>query len=167
LANSTREELVKGADHYCSVELRSRRVLHVAFYERRRRAPVAQKQMVELPFTDAKWHCTMSPMTNLLTVDKAGRVVLPKPVRDELQLSAGDSLELESSEDQIVLRPVRGNGPLRKKRGVWVFRTGQPLSLERVNETIAEVRRERDRDNLRGHDTSDRGAVHSKRGKTR
>ncbi len=106
-------------------------------------------------------------MTNLLTVDKAGRVVLPKPVRDELQLSPGDSLELESSEDQIVLRPVRGSGPLRKKRGVWVFRTGQPLSLERVNETIAEVRRERDRDNLRGHANSDRGAVQSKRGKTR
>jgi AbrB family looped-hinge helix DNA binding protein len=111
-------------------------------------------------------------MTNLLTVDKAGRVVLPKPVRDELQLSPGDSLELESSEDQIVLRPVRGNGPLRKKRGVWVFRTGQPLSLARVNETIAEVRRERDRDNLRGqdvggHDILDRGGVRRKRGKTR
>lgn len=128
--------------------------------------------MVEMPFTDAKWHYIMSFMTNLLTVDKAGRVVLPKPVRDELQLSPGDSLELESSEDQIVLRPVRGNGPLRKKRGVWVFRTGQPLSLKRVNQTIAEVRRDRDRDNLRGHDvsgsdTSDRGGIQSKRGKTR
>ncbi|HLW83873.1 MAG TPA: AbrB/MazE/SpoVT family DNA-binding domain-containing protein [Candidatus Sulfotelmatobacter sp.] len=106
-------------------------------------------------------------MTNVLTVDKAGRVVLPKPVRDELQLSPGDSLELESSEDQIVLRPIRGNGPLRKKRGVWVFRTGQPLSLDTVNETIAEVRRERDRDNLRGHDISARDVVRRKRGKTR
>jgi AbrB family looped-hinge helix DNA binding protein len=111
-------------------------------------------------------------MANLLTVDKAGRVVLPKPVRDELQLSPGDSLELESSEDQIVLRPVRGNGPLRKKRGVWVFRTGQPLSLETVNQTIADVRRERDHDNLRGRDVggsdiSARGAVQRKRGKTR
>lgn len=130
-----------------------------------------------MPFTCAKWHRIMSFMTNLLTVDKAGRVVLPKPVRDELQLNPGDSLELESSEDQIVLRPVRGNGPLRKKSGVWVFRTGQPLSLKRVNETIAEVRRERDRDNLRGHDvsashisghdSSDRGAFQRKRGKTR
>ncbi len=27
---------------------------------------------------------------NRLTLDKAGRVVLPKPVRDELQLSPGD-----------------------------------------------------------------------------
>lgn len=125
--------------------------------------------MVEIPFTDAKWYYIMPLMTNLLTVDRAGRVVLPKPVRDELQLSPGDSLELESSEDQIVLRPVRGNGPLRKKRGVWVFRTGQPLSLETVNETMAEVRRERDRDNLRVPDAggSDISALQRKRGKTR
>jgi AbrB family looped-hinge helix DNA binding protein len=87
-------------------------------------------------------------MVSLLTVDKAGRVVLPKPVRDELQLSPGDSLELESSEEQITLRPVRGNGPLRKKSGVWVFRTGQPLSAETVNRAIMEGRRERDELNL-------------------
>ncbi len=87
-------------------------------------------------------------MTSLLTVDKAGRVVLPKPVRDELQLRAGDSLELESSEDRIVLRPVRGTGPLRKKRGVWVFRAGEPLSADVVNRTLQTVRRERDQTNL-------------------
>jgi AbrB family looped-hinge helix DNA binding protein len=33
-------------------------------------------------------------MTTPVTLDKAGRVVLPKPVRDEMQLCAGDSLEL-------------------------------------------------------------------------
>src|SRR5271169_2026428 len=97
-----------------------------------------------MPFTGAKCHCIMSFMTNLLTVDKAGRVVLPKPVRDELQLSPGDSLELESSEQQIVLRPVRGTGPLRRKRGIWVFRTGEPLSAKTVSDAITEVRRDRD-----------------------
>jgi AbrB family looped-hinge helix DNA binding protein len=106
-------------------------------------------------------------MTSRLTVDKAGRVVLPKPVRDELQLHPGDSLELESSEDRIVLRPVRGKGPLRKKQGVWVFRSGQPLSLETVNQTLAAVRRERDRDNLGRHDVSRKGEVRGKRGKNR
>jgi len=106
-------------------------------------------------------------MTSRLTVDKAGRVVLPKPVRDELQLSPGDSLELESSEDRIVLRPVRGNGPLRKKRGIWVFRSGQPLSLETVNQAIAAVRRERDRANLGRHDVSHQSEVRGKRRKIR
>ena len=82
-------------------------------------------------------------MNTTLTVDKAGRVVLPKPVRDELQLAAGDSLELESSEDRIVLRPVRGTAGLRKKQGIWVFRTGQRISAESVNETIRQLREER------------------------
>jgi AbrB family looped-hinge helix DNA binding protein len=85
----------------------------------------------------------MNAMTTTLTIDRAGRLVLPKPVRDELQLSAGDSLELESSEDQIVLRPVRGAATLRKKQGVWVMRTGKPLSAKVVNETIRKVRNER------------------------
>ena len=71
--------------------------------------------------------------------------MLPKPVRDELQLCAGDSLELESSGDQIVLRPVRGTATLRKKQGVWVMRTGKPLSAEVVNETIRKIRNERGR----------------------
>ena len=82
-------------------------------------------------------------MNTTLTVDKAGRVVLPKPVRDELQLAAGDSLELESSEDRIVLRPVRGTAGLRRKQGIWVFRTGQPISTESVNKTTRQIREER------------------------
>ena len=83
-------------------------------------------------------------MNTTLTVDKAGRVVLPKPVRDELQLTAGDSLELESSGDRIVLRPVRGAAGMRKKDGIWVFRTGGPVSAESVNETIDQLRRGRE-----------------------
>ena len=87
-------------------------------------------------------------MVTTLTVDKAGRVVLPKPVREELQLAPGDSLELESSEDRIVLRPARGKGRMYKKQGVWVFDSGEPLDTETVNRTLRKVREERDRRNL-------------------
>jgi AbrB family looped-hinge helix DNA binding protein len=109
-------------------------------------------------------------MTSTLTVDKAGRVVLPKPVRDELQLSPGDSLELESSEDRIVLRPVRGAGPLRKKSGIWVFRTGEPLSAATVNQAINGTRRDRDQQNLSTHRVERNGLpakVQGKRGRAR
>lgn len=85
----------------------------------------------------------MAVMTTTLTVDKAGRVILPKPVRDELQLSAGDTLELESSEDGIVLRPLRGTAGLHKKQGIWVLRTGRPLSAAVVAQTLRQVRQER------------------------
>lgn len=87
-------------------------------------------------------------MVTTLTLDKAGRVVIPKPVRDELQLGPGDSLELESSEDRIVLRPARGKGRMYKKQGVWVFDSGKPLPANVVEETLREVREERDRRNL-------------------
>ena len=49
-------------------------------------------------------------MTTTLTIDKAGRIVLPKPVRDELQLSPGDSLEVDSSEERVILRPTSPSG---------------------------------------------------------
>ncbi len=87
-------------------------------------------------------------MNTTLTIDKAGRVVLPKPVRDQLQLSAGDSLVLDSAEDRIVLRPVRGTAGMREKDGIWVFRTGQPITTASVNETIRRVREEREQSAL-------------------
>jgi AbrB family looped-hinge helix DNA binding protein len=87
-------------------------------------------------------------MTAKLKLDKLGRIVLPKRVREKLQLAAGDQLELESLDDQITLRPLRGTAQLRKKRGVWVFHSGEPLSAATVQETIDQVRRERDDQNL-------------------
>jgi AbrB family looped-hinge helix DNA binding protein len=83
-------------------------------------------------------------MTTTLTVDKAGRVVLPKPVRDALRLSAGDSLELESSEDHIVLRPVRGQARMSKRMGIWVIDVGEPVSAAAVNRVMSDIRRERE-----------------------
>ena len=83
-------------------------------------------------------------MTTTLTLDKAGRVVIPKPLRDELQLGAGDSLALESQGDQITLRPVRGSAALRKEDGIWVFRTGKRISKEQTDKVLDDLRSERD-----------------------
>jgi AbrB family looped-hinge helix DNA binding protein len=83
-----------------------------------------------------------------LTIDKAGRIVLPKSVRDKLQIAPGDQLTLESDDDRIILRPSRGSAQLRKKRGVWVYHSDEPLSAATVEETIERVRRDRDDHNL-------------------
>jgi len=87
-------------------------------------------------------------MNSRLTLDKAGRIVIPKPLRDELHLEAGDTLEMESSGERITLRPIRGTGPLTKEHGVWVFRTGQPLPASATDEMLQRIREERDLANL-------------------
>jgi AbrB family looped-hinge helix DNA binding protein len=83
-------------------------------------------------------------MNTRITVDKAGRIVLPKPVRDELQLQAGDSLELEISGQEITLRPVRAKARMRRIDGMWVVTYGEPIPDNMVEDTIEAVRRERD-----------------------
>jgi AbrB family looped-hinge helix DNA binding protein len=82
-------------------------------------------------------------MNAKVSMDRAGRVVLPKPIRERLQLEPGESLEIESFEDHIVLRPVRQHATMRKERGILVFDTGEPLSASDVRKTIEKVRDER------------------------
>jgi len=89
-------------------------------------------------------------MRSHLVLDKAGRIVIPKPLRDALNLAPGDALELERAGEEITLRPVRGSGPLTKEQGVWVFRTGQPLTAAATDEVLERIRAERDRANRGG-----------------
>ena len=70
-----------------------------------------------------------------MTLDKFGRIVLPKSIRDELRLEPGDALEIGSSGGNIILRPLRRETQLRKKNGVWVCHTGEPLSARTVKKT--------------------------------
>jgi AbrB family looped-hinge helix DNA binding protein len=87
-------------------------------------------------------------MSGTVTVDKAGRVVLPKALRDQLHLEAGDTLEVESEGDRVTLRPVRSASPLRKEHGVWVFRGGRKISAATTDGVLRNVRETRDRNNL-------------------
>jgi AbrB family looped-hinge helix DNA binding protein len=90
-------------------------------------------------------------MNATVTIDKAGRVVIPKEIRDELRLGPGDNLSLESEGDRVTLRPLHASPPLRKDRGVWVYHGGKPLSLEQANELVRDAREGRDRENAGGH----------------
>jgi AbrB family looped-hinge helix DNA binding protein len=87
-------------------------------------------------------------MTTRLTIDRAGRVVIPKPLREELDLAPGDTLELETAGKSITLRPTHGTVPLSKEKGVWVFRTGHPLPSSVADDLLGRIRTERDQHNL-------------------
>ena len=103
-------------------------------------------------------------MNTTLTLDKAGRVVLPKCVRDQLQISAGDSLELKISEDQIVLHPVRNRLGTRKKQGISVLDFDEPISAADTNRVLHDIRRERERS---AHGHSKLNARSANQGKSR
>ena len=83
-----------------------------------------------------------------VTLDRAGRIVLPKTVRDKLHLAPGDTFDLLVQGDDLTLRPRRTSTPLYKERGVWVLRTGEPLAAAETQETLRTIRAERHRQSL-------------------
>jgi AbrB family looped-hinge helix DNA binding protein len=83
-------------------------------------------------------------MRNRVSVDKAGRVVLPKPLRDKMQLVAGDQLLIESEGERVTLRPVRPQATMKKEFGIWVYQ-GE-LSTASIPELIEREREKRGRE---------------------
>ena len=83
-------------------------------------------------------------MNTTVTLDKAGRVVIPKTLRDQLHLEPGDTLQLESEGERVTLRPLRSASPLRKEHGVWVFRSGKTISAAATDKVLRDLREQRD-----------------------
>lgn len=95
------------------------------------------------------WECPSynGTMNSQVRLDQAGRVVLPKKLRDELHLYPGDTLDLTVQGDEVTLRPRRSSSPLQKKQGVWVFSTGKPMASDETAEALRDIREQRDRRN--------------------
>ena len=80
-------------------------------------------------------------MNGKITIDGAGRIVIPKPVREELRLRPGDSLELETQGERITLRPFRPKARLQKELGVWVYQ-GEPTDAS-ITDLVTREREQR------------------------
>jgi AbrB family looped-hinge helix DNA binding protein len=83
-------------------------------------------------------------MTTEITLDRAGRVLIPKSLRERLHLQPGDVLQLESQGDDITIRPQRSNPSLVKERGIWILSTGEPTAAS-IPDLIEEQRELRNR----------------------
>jgi AbrB family looped-hinge helix DNA binding protein len=79
-----------------------------------------------------------------VTIDSAGRIVLPKRVRDRFRLAAGAILELEERPEGLILRPVDQSPSMIRRDGLWVHLGKVPHSFrwERIVEDAREERLE-------------------------
>lgn len=75
-----------------------------------------------------------------ITIDRFGRIVIPKFVRDGLGLRPGDAVQAEVSHDAVVLRAATHADPLKREGGVLVF-TGK--SNGDVAAAVSNLREER------------------------
>lgn len=64
------------------------------------------------------------------TIDAAGRIVVPKTVRDRLALTAGAEVEVELVGDGVLLRPVAGKSAIVVEDGVLVHRSTGPIAID-------------------------------------
>ena len=73
-------------------------------------------------------------------LDKFGRVVIPKPIRDDLDLQPGSVLEIKEVDQRILLEPVQEEPHVVMKKGVLVFSGAAQGDIE---EAIRSHRQER------------------------
>ncbi len=74
------------------------------------------------------------------SVDRFGRIVIPKKIREAFNLGSGTPIRIEENEQSIILTPVHGEPNLRVKDGVLVF-SGTPL--EDLSDVLAKHRENR------------------------
>src|SRR5271163_4535640 len=80
-----------------------------------------------------------------IRLDKAGRVVVPKSIRDALRLRAGEPLKVEQRNEEIVIRRDQPNVRLENVDGWLVIRGGPPRDYS-IPDLIDEIRNERIRE---------------------
>lgn len=80
------------------------------------------------------------------TIDAAGRVVVPRKIRDAAQLEPGSELEVRLENGAIILEPAPAPVQLKRRGSLLVAQRdgeGEPLTQQTVNTTLHAVRSER------------------------
>ena len=72
-----------------------------------------------------QYHCAM-----ITTIDRAGRIVVPKSLRERFNLVAGTELEIEAGGDRLQLRRVDAEPALVRKKGILVHQGSARTDLD-------------------------------------
>jgi AbrB family looped-hinge helix DNA binding protein len=89
-------------------------------------------------------------MAATVEIDKAGRIVVPKNLRDALHLTPGTKLKVQREGDKLVFEPNVARARLVIENGMPLIFTSEgpeapALTNEMVNELIEQGRLERER----------------------
>ena len=101
----------------------------------------AEHAAATAPASSGAWHTSCRSDDGTLiamraTIDKAGRLVIPRPLRDRIGLAAGGVVEVELDGAGLRIRPVPGN-ELREEGGLLVIPgTGTSIDDTFVRELI-------------------------------
>jgi AbrB family looped-hinge helix DNA binding protein len=79
-------------------------------------------------------------MKKVLIVDRAGRVVLPKQLREQFNLHPGSQLEIALGPNHVELKPAETAMMLRRKSKLWIHHGRAQASLDRA---VTNTREER------------------------
>ena len=94
------------------------------------------------PATKHRPYAIINGMT--LRIDKAGRIVLTKPLRERLGLRTGMDLEVAECADCLTLKPVSEKTAMVREKGFWVHQGVASKGFD-WNRQIEDDREERNR----------------------
>lgn len=80
----------------------------------------------KLPFLNGK----MGFMNVTAEMDKVGRLVVPKKIRESLHIGAGARFEVIEQDDGIFLRPLQSLPTLIRRSGALVMSSGSPSNYD-------------------------------------
>jgi AbrB family looped-hinge helix DNA binding protein len=81
-------------------------------------------------------------MSSTVEIDKAGRIVVPKKLRDALHLTPGTRLKVERNGDTLIFEADFPEPRLEMIDGLWVMAGGPPVNTD-VPELIRQGYEER------------------------
>jgi AbrB family looped-hinge helix DNA binding protein len=90
-----------------------------------------------LPFqSEGEYRSCGSMHTMRTTIDKAGRLVIPRALRDRIGLAGGGEVELELDGAAVRIEPISGSDLLEEAGLLVIPASGGPITNAAVRELI-------------------------------